>query len=255
MKKKMLFIAVVLIVMVLTGSTALALAPMGTPTAGLKQGQFRAGVDYSLSEVDLEASSSDGDYTIKDFQSNGIWANLGYGLADTWEVFVRLGAANGEFDKVENDEGDSDVGFDGDYQFSYGFGTKCTFWQQQENLNWGALFQMNWLNTEDKILMGDDEDDGASEGKIEIDTYEIQIAAGPNWKAADNLSIYGGPFLHFVDGTIDFEGGGSDDVEQDSEFGGYFGALANLTESTSLFGEFQFTGAGWAFGTGIALIF
>ena len=250
MAKKLLLLTVVFIVVALTGSAALALAPMGTPTAGLKQGQFRAGVDYSFSETDLELKWSDATDTIKDLQSNGIWANLGYGLADMWEAFVRLGAANGEFDKIETAEGDEDVGFDGDYGFSFGFGTKYTFWQQQENLNWGTLFQINWLNTEDKILTGDDED-GASESKVEVDAYEIQIAVGPNWKATDSLSIYGGPFLHFLNGDLDTEDE-TGDLEQESEFGGYVGSQVDLAENTSLYGELQFTGDAWAFGTGIA---
>ncbi len=239
MEKKLLMLAVVFIVVALTGSAAMALAPMGTPTAGLKLNQFRAGLDYSYSKMDIEGSPSDGDdYTIKDFTSNGIWANLGYGIADSLEAFVRLGAANGDFDEVDDSD---DIGYSGDYQFSYGFGAKWTFWQQQEKLDWGTLFQMDWLKTKD----APDEDD------IEIAAYEIQVAVGPTWKASDNLSIYGGPFVHFLRGDVDFEGGDSDDLKEKSEFGGYVGAQADLTESTLLFGEFQYTGDGWAFGTGV----
>lgn len=242
--KKLLLLSVVLIVVALTGSVVLAMAPMGTPTAGLKQNQFRAGVDYSYSVMDIEGSPSDGDdYTIKDFTSNGIWANLGYGISDSLEAFVRLGAANGDFDEIE--DGEDDIGYSGDYEFSWGFGAKYTFWQQQEKINWGALFQMTWLSTEDDITME------SGESKVEIDSYEIQVAVGPTWKASDNLSIYGGPFVHFLRGDIDFEGGESDDLKEKSEFGGYVGAQANLTETALLFGEVQFTGDGWAFGTGV----
>ncbi|MCJ7729284.1 MAG: hypothetical protein MUO27_05340, partial [Sedimentisphaerales bacterium] len=157
MEKKMLLVAVVLMVVALAGSAALALAPMGPPTAGLKTGQFRVGVEYAHSDVDMEL---DGD-ELDGVTSNMIFGNLGYGIMDDWEGFVRLGVAN-----VEVDE------FDGDYGFAWGLGTKVTF-LKQENLNWGALFQMTWTNSEDE--------------DVELDAYDMQIAVGPTWKLSDTL--------------------------------------------------------------------
>jgi hypothetical protein len=81
----------------LSGSTAFALDPMGPPAAGLKQGQFKAGADYSHSEMDLELSDGtwieyiDGvfwdageaeSFTLKNFKTNKVYANLGYGFAE-----------------------------------------------------------------------------------------------------------------------------------------------------------------------------
>jgi opacity protein-like surface antigen len=218
MEKKMLLVAVVLMVVALAGSAVLALAPMGPPTAGLKTGQFRVGVEYAHSDVDMEL---DGE-KLDGVTSNMIFANLGYGIMDDWEAFVRLGVANAD---VED--------FSGDYGFALGLGTKVTF-LKQENLNWGALFQINWLNSEDDV---------------ELDAYDMQIAVGPTWKLSDTLSIYGGPFVHLIDGEISDDNG---DLEEDSAFGGYVGAEAALADNTSLFGEVQFTGAGWAIGTGIS---
>jgi opacity protein-like surface antigen len=223
MEKKMLLVAVVLMVLALAGSSALALAPMGPPTAGLKTGQFRVGIEYAYSNVDMEIESDE----LDDVTSNMIFGNLGYGIMDDWEAFVRLGVANADIE-------DSD--FSGDYGFAWGLGTKVTF-LKQENLNWGALFQMTWTNSED--------DD------VEFDFYDMQIAVGPTWKLSDTLSIYGGPFVHLIDGDVD-SGHHTYDLEEDSAFGGYVGAEAALADNTSLFGEFQFTGAGWAIGTGIS---
>lgn len=218
MEKKLLLVAVILMVVTLAGSAALALAPMGPPTAGLKTGQFRVGVEYAYSDVDMEL---DGD-ELDGVTSNMIFANLGYGVMDDWEGFVRLGAANVD---VED--------FSGDYGFAWGLGTKVTF-LKQENLNWGALFQINWLSSEDE--------------DVEFDFYDMQIAVGPTYKLSDTLSIYGGPFAHLIDGDVS---DGNGDIEENSAFGGYVGAEAALAENTSLFGEVQFTGAGWAIGTGI----
>ncbi len=232
MEKKLLLVAVVLMV---AGSAALALPPMGPPTAGLKTGQLRVGVEYAYSDVDMELEG----YELDSVTSNMIFGNLGYGIMDDWEAFVRLGVAN-----VDYDDGD----FSGDYGFAWGLGTKVTF-LKQENLNWGALFQMTWTNSEDTLGVVD----------VEVDAYEIQIAVGPTYKLSDTLSIYGGPFAHLIDGdvegTIAGLGSATVDLEEDSAFGGYVGAEAVLADNTSLFGEFQFTGAGWAIGTGISCKF
>jgi len=74
----------------------------------------------------------------------------------------------------------------------------------------------------------------------------MQIAVGPTWKLNDTLSIYGGPFVHLIDGDVE-----NADLEEDSAFGGYVGAEAALADNTSLFGEIQLTGSGWAIGAGI----
>jgi opacity protein-like surface antigen len=266
MKKRLLLVAVVLMVVALAGSAALALAPMGPPTPGLKKGEFRVGFDYAYSEMDIKGSWSDDviaaeDYLgvklprkFKDTQSNIFAANLGYGLMDGWEAFARLGAAN-----LKNDDWE----FSGDYGFLYGFGTKVT-WAKQENLDWGALFQINWLKSKETFTYTVDDEDVDVDFKVKA--YEIQIALGPTWKASDALSIYGGPFLHFLSGDVDASVAGTSlslaDIKQDSVFGGYVGAQLNIkpnptevTNSCYLFGELQFTGAGWAFGTGIGYKF
>lgn len=262
MEKKKHLSGVVFMVVALAGSAALALAPMGPPTAGLKKGEFRVGFDYAFSEMDLKGSWSDAiialaeDYgvelkkTVKDVQSNLFAANIGYGICDYWEIFTRLGAAN-----IENDVWD----FSGDYGFLYGFGTKVT-WAKQDNLSWGAMFQIQWLNSEDSWTIDDEK------VTIEVDAHEIQVALGPTWKASDALSIYGGPFLHFLNGDADVHVVGESfsllDLKQKSEFGGYIGAQLDLkpgptqiTKGLYLFGEFQFTGDAWGFGTGFGYKF
>jgi hypothetical protein len=229
MNKKLSLVVVILTALALTGS-ALALAPMGPPTAGLKTGQFRAGAEYSYSKDDMKVEGE----KIDNVTSNMIFGNLGYGIMDEWEGFARLGVAN-----VDYHDGD----LSGDYGFAWGFGTKVTF-LKQENLNWGALFQMTWTDSKDK-----DED-------VKFDFYDMQIAVGPTWKLNDTLSIYGGPFVHLIKGHVDNVTNDDDvvtdvDLKEYSAFGGYVGAEAALAANTSLFGEFQFTGSGWAIGTGI----
>jgi hypothetical protein len=253
MNKKLLLGVVILVSLALTGST-LALAPMGPPTAGLKTGQFRAGVDYSYSEQDIQADW-DTLYPTEvwpDVRSNLIAANIGYGIADNWEVFGRLGVADASFDEYTNDSGTYDWDVSGNYGFLFGFGTKVTF-LQQENLDWGALFQMHWLNSKNTWKNSTEKE------TLEINAYEIQIAVGPTWKVAEGLSIYGGPFLQFIGGEADFSSNTEEDgllkdspsLKQESELGGYVGAQWDFMQNTSLFSEFQLTGDAWGFGTGI----
>jgi hypothetical protein len=238
--------------------SALALAPMGPPTATLKTGQSRFGLDFSTSQADIEADWGDGFVdTLKDVQSNLFAANIGYGICDDWEIFVRLGGANADYDKYENggvtyNERD----FSGNYGFLFGLGTKVT-WAKQENINWGALFQIHWLTSESSW----EEPDGAIVWDVshEMNMHEIQVSVGPTWMVNETLSIYGGPFLHFIGGDINEDwtivgtGSGSDSagLKEESCLGGYVGAQLELDTNASVYAEFQFTSDAWAFGTGI----
>ncbi len=235
-KKLSLAITIVfLATLALGGSAAMAVTPMGPPTAGLKTGQFRAGVEYSYSNVNMKVEGE----KLDGVTSNMIFGNVGYGIMDEWEAFGRIGFANVKFD-------DEDFGFSGDYGFAWGFGTKVTF-LKQENLNWGALFQINWIKSKGSFnVTGEDVD-----RDIKVDFYDMQLAVGPTWKLSDTLSIYGGPFAYLADGDVDREGMGTGNLREDSAFGGYVGAEAALADKTSLFGEFQLTGSGWAIGMGI----
>jgi hypothetical protein len=232
MSKKLLLVVVILTALALTGS-ALAVAPMGPPTAGLKTGQFGVGVEYSYSSTDLKVDF-DGD-TVKanHVKSNLFAANLGYGIMDDWEGFVRLGVAD-----VKGDYGDFHAS--GNYGFAWGFGTKYTF-LKQDNLSWGVLGQIGWLHSRDKDVDG---------FEVKASPYEIQIAVGPTYKLSDTLAIYGGPFLHFVRGNVEIDGDSSK-LREGGIFGGYAGLEAQLCENTALTGEFQLADGAWALATGV----
>jgi opacity protein-like surface antigen len=223
MSKKLSLVVVILAALALSGSAAMALAPLGTPTADLKAGQFGVGLDYAYADTKIKIEDSS-----THLKTNMITANLGYGVMDDLKGFVRLGTGNARAE-----------GFSGDYGFAWGFGTKYTF-LKQDKLDWGALFQMNWLRSDDKV---------AGE-TVRVKPYDIVLAVGPNYQISDGLSIYGGPLLQWVRGNAT-AAGGSSDIKEKSIFGGYVGAQAALAANTSLFGEVQFTGDSWGIGTGI----
>ncbi|MHC4087822.1 MAG: hypothetical protein ACYSWZ_23355 [Planctomycetota bacterium] len=206
---------------------------MGAPKAGLKQGQFGLGLNYTTSEMDLEFDLIGGFPTeTGEVESDMLFVDLGYGINDQWEGFVRLGVAKLEMD-----------GWDGGNEFAYGFGTKVTI-SEQDAITWGALFQMVWIEGDDTVLGVD----------AEIDAYEIQIAIGPTYDA-ENVRIYGGPFLHLVDGDLEVIGIDVADIEQESVFGGYVGAQFDIAENSCINVEAQLTGDAWAISGGIGFGF
>jgi hypothetical protein len=218
-ENKMKTVTILLMLLALCNQ-AYGLSFMGPPKADLTQGQYSLGIDYTNGDMELELSGSG---VTVDVDADTIFTNLGYGITDEWDGFLRLGFVN-----VESGS------FDGDYEFAYGFGTKFTF-AEQGDLAWGGLFQMGWLSGEDTVSGVD----------IDFDAYEIQFAVGPTVDLGI-VSIYGGPFLHFVDGevegTIAGLGSATLDLEQESEFGGFIGISAELDQSSDIGIEFLFTG-------------
>jgi hypothetical protein len=240
-KKLFLFVAVVVVVG-LCGSSALALDPMGPPTAGLTQGQWSAGLDYAYSETDLEF---DGKFVIMDEYGDNLYPypfsdelvfkavemhkaylNLGYGIMDGWEVFGRVGGARAEAQKPSREIYADMAGYDvyidehgpchdWDTGFAIGFGTKATFWEDT-NLKIGGLFQASYTKMDIRVnYLGAIDDDwwdsiGAwyvpSEGELEL--WELQFAVGATCELSPRFKVYGGPFFHVVDGQYKFDGSG-----------------------------------------------
>jgi len=251
--------ALITLMLTFTAPPALALDFMGPPASNYGQGRVSAGVDYAYSQMDLELENGrwiehldgaffdSGDavsFTLKDFQTNRVYANLGFGLLDNLDAFVRLGAGNATFD--DSIWGDNE-GFESHAEPAVGTGIRATFYEN-ENFALGALCQASWTRFDGQL----DSPYWASADYVEVDIAEIQIAVGPTVKLNDQIAIYGGPFFHFVDGTLDDEfseaaEGGlinakySWDVQESSSFGGYIGASLNLNENASFNIEYQRT--------------
>lgn len=270
MEKKIVWLGIVVMVVGLCSSGALA-TTLGPPIAGLDAGQFSVGVEYSNSEISIEGDdkfkgSVDGvpvdlgpgaSVDIEDdFESDMIFANLGYGVSDKLEVFGRLGMA--------------DLGaehFSSNQEFAWGLGAKATFYEEAA-LKLGALIQMTWGSAEDEMteeFFGEEID-----LSYEIDWYEIKIAVGPSYELMEGVSVYGGPFYHMfrgdldADGSVQVEGEGdpvdlgaslSVDLEEQSQFGGYIGAQIDLAENIPLCVEYQLTGDADIFGAGLVYRF
>lgn len=285
MEKKIALFAAAVMIMALSNSTVLALVPMGPPKALLGQDRWDIGIEYSHQSLDLEATGDVteldvipgvGDFTavrkvkhkINDLKSDIVMARAGYGINDSWDAFVRLGLANakGDMEQTYPDGSPTDTfkGYDGSFGLTWGLGTRATFWQD-EQLSWGGLVQITWLNPGDGSVRLSS--DPAFSGKADIDNlWEVQIAGGPTWRIENNLRIYGGPFLHFVNGDLNINGDTvlpgippvqanmdySADIKEKSQFGGYVGAQLDVDQNTSCILEFQVTSDAWGIGIGAA---
>jgi hypothetical protein len=257
------------LVVVLGASTAVALDPMGPPAAGLAEGQVTIGVDYSHSSMDLELSDGtwieflDGalfdageavPFTLKDFKAHRTYANIGFGVSDRVEAFLRVGGTEGRFgDSIWEDQ----ERFESSNDLAVGGGIKATFYDDGA-LQVGGLLQGSWAEHNGTLYAPH----WPAADRVEIDLAQVQIALGATYRCAERFSIYGGPFLHFVSGTLDDtldELSGTDpvglltseyswDIDEDAVFGAYAGVQLDFTENCSFNIEHQRTGAADAVG-------
>src|SRR4030042_5305900 len=279
----MLRLGLMLIVIGFCSAGALA-TTMGPPAAGLDAGQFSIGLDYSTNDIGVDIDGKEtslygmkiylGDEKTADQEvtegpekfklsdeigSDIVFANLGYGVSDKLEVFLRLGAA--DIDMVDMDGGDD---------FAYGFGAKATFYEEGK-VKLGALFQMTWASADGDLDAEDvhirDEKEGIDEvledvpGTWDIDYYQLKVAVGPTYELTEGCSIYGGPFYHLVSGDLErkysyvdtYDAGVfsveerysqkmSGDIEESSSFGVYIGAQVDLAANLPIAVEYQLTG-------------
>jgi hypothetical protein len=270
MEKKLL---VVLVVVGLCSTAALALDPMGPATAGLKQGQFSAGLDGAYSEMDLRFDGKftmllgplfdDGDMdisyppisdelTFENVELYKAYLNIGYGVCDTVEVFVRLGGASAEMQKptreidtyfYDDDDEYPDGGMsifedgpihDFDTGFAVGLGGKVTFWEPSPELKVGFLAQGSWTQLDVRTkYQGVTEAGGYPYGEQvglwsypadgQLEFWEVQLALGATYELSPKFTVYGGPFYHWFSGNYDFEGDGAyapiEEADDDDVYG------------------------------------
>jgi len=255
----------------LSASTTFALDLLGPPVSNLLQGQYREGVEYSLSKMDMElidgkwveylngrvsGSGKAVPLSLNDFETQKLYASLGYGFFDNFEAFVRLGATKAEFgDSIWND-GES---FDGSTDFAVGGGIKATIFER-DYFKIGAVFQVNWAKFDGKLQAAN----WTAPDSVEINLAEMQIAVGIVREWTERLSVYAGPFAHFISGdfedtfsVIDLDK--SDlkysefkwEIDDGPIFGGYIGARVELTEDLHFNVEYQLSADAQAFGANL----
>jgi hypothetical protein len=262
-----------LIIFGLCGSNAFALDLMGPPTAEIEKGEFRAGIDYSFSDMDLELKEGEGttfrngallgsgpaaSITIDDYEVNTLYATIGYGVFENCEAFLRMGAANATFGDSLWDERED---FDSDIDFAISTGIKMNFYK---GFDWkiGGLMQINRAEIDGDL---DSSSWAVPQPQlVEISTTEIQIALGATYMYSKRLSIYGGPFAHFISGDFDFNftrvtedffdvGDFSWEINEGPTFGGYLGTQIKVYKNISANIEYQHSSDASVFGASLQM--
>ena len=254
MEKRKLLLSIMVVGMF--GSAALALAPMGPPVAGLSQGEYNAGFGYAFSKMKLGVSGPVNPTTgeaVLVVRSNMYYGCLGYGISDDWNIYGAAGVADADF----NGEGNG-TNFDGNRQFGFAVGTKKTL-AENGKTKWGVLAQYSRGKSEDNMIAGSGTtlangahslSSGAND--MELTWYAIQLALGPTCQVSDNVCVYGGPFLHLVEGDLDVHASRYEyELQQLWELGAYFGTMIYCPASNASFvAEILFTRETWGFGVG-----
>lgn len=228
---------VVATIVLLSVNPLWALTFMGPATTDLERGQARIGAEYSTGEADVSVSGSilPGTTTSDDIDIDALLARLSAAPFENIELYLRLGMA--------------EVG-DLDEDLAWGAGVKVTVFDS-EPLPWGVLFQVAHFQGDDK------ETAGPIVIESDLDVYEYQIAVGPSYRVG-NVCVYGGPFLHFIDGDLDLKALNQKvtlDIEQESEFGGYVGLAADVVANLSVNIEGQFTSDADLFAASVSIKF
>jgi hypothetical protein len=264
-------------------SMAPAGAPMGPPTATLREGQWSVGGEFAREEADMEAfgrvvEAIDEDFiffyaqpfTLRDFRSNMFFGTVAYGVCENWNVFVRLGAANARDDVILHPATsgfDEDrIRFNGNYGFAWGVGTRATF------CRWGpwsvgGLAQVTWFDPgDDSFVLADPAvPDELIVGNIGIDYWQTQVSLAAMYQV-DFFRFWAGPFLQFVRGDLDLDGvfliedfvggtiRGSADIRESSWVGAHFGASWAIADQWNLWVEGQITSDSWLVGVGAVFV-
>jgi opacity protein-like surface antigen len=210
----------------------------------------------------FDASGTQSDLKLKDIKINTVYVNLGYGITDNFEIFLRLGGTNAKFDGHTFWTSGDD--FDSNTDFAIGGGIKTTFYEE-DKLKIGGLIQIGWSELDGALRP---KEWPVADDTVQFDLTQVRIAVGPSYELTERVLIYGGPFLHFVRGDwediysqIDPDTGGllttksSWTVEEESAFGAYIGTQMEITENITFFIEYQHTAAAGTVGASIAVGF
>jgi hypothetical protein len=244
--------------LMLISTQALAFDYMGQTMSRLKDaGKSSAGIEYFWSNMEIDADSlsslgltSD---TIDDFEISKTTGNLALGMGRGSEIFFRFGVTRADSDDDENWGGIPDKIGTSDEVLVLGGGAKWTLYEE-EYFGWGILAQMSWSKYD---FDGKSYSVGAHSVTLspEFDIYEVQIATGPTVHINKDLTVFGGPFLYFLNGDADFDGtidgsaaAISADLDEESLLGGYIGAELELGENSAISYEVQATSGSYGMG-------
>jgi len=242
---------IITIGIMLLSSQALAFDYMGPTTSRLKNsGDASVGAEYFYSSMEIDADgipaldlTSD---TIDDFEIEKITGIFALGMGRGSEIFFRFGVTDIDPDNTDEWGGiPRNIG-SSDETLVLGGGAKWTLYDGA-GFGWGLLTQVSWAEYD---FDGRSYSVGGHAVTLspEFEFVEVQIATGPTIELNKDLTLFGGPFLYFLNGDAEFEGtvDGSQstlttDMEQESLLGGYIGAELEVGQNVVVSFEVQAT--------------
>jgi hypothetical protein len=209
----------VIVAVLLTCGSVLGQAPVGPATAVLEGARFGLSAEYGQANTSI--AFADGGKERFDFQTAN--ADFSVALTRRWDFFLRLGGCQADHS-----------GFDADWDFMWGGGTRITAFQWH-SLSWGVMGQVtNLISRFDPA--GESPVLGSAStlsGINELNLVEYLFATGPTWQQGP-LSLYGGALLRYTHGQFEVPVGDvceEIDVNARWDFGGYIGGRFTLFQT------------------------
>lgn len=255
-----------------SAGAALGSVPMGSPLALLEEGRWAVGLEYGYAETHLQAyglstTTLTGEsptaafevLEIEELRSHMVWESLAYGVCDNWDLFLRVGTADGRDDVIAHT---GRFAYDGGSDFGWGLGTRATFCQWGP-WTFGGSAQVTWLNPDSASFSATDPQTAGrvSVGTADLDLWQTQVSLAAGYQI-DTLTLWAGPFLEFTEGDLDRSGRilidgadsgtfhATDRIDERSQFGVHFGVLWEKSDALSLWTGGQITGNSWSVGVG-----
>ncbi len=257
-------------------SVADAGAPMGPPIAVVGEGKWAVGLEGAYEQLNMKAAghvvdqATDFSWTQR-FEVDSLnslmgFVDVAYGICDTWDIFARIGVADAS-DEIIIPPADSTAAerrddFDGSFGLAWGVGTRGTFCRSGP---WsvGGLMQVTWFQPGDSDFSVADPflPDESWAGSADLEYWQAQFALAAAYQV-DTVRLWGGPFMQFIEGDLDFSGdaiiGGvpagpldwTSDLQQESALGGFLGASWAVAGGFNLWAEGQITSDSWLIGVG-----
>lgn len=251
-------------------SSVLALDFLGPPVAQLDKGKLSAGAEFSTGKFEFKAKGFATWYDwgsmtfpyrshvhnihMKNIKTQKTYGTVGYGLTDSWDVSVSLGTVKSSWNYYQENVGSSwnyNRKSESSRDNALSIGIRRTLYSKGK-LKIGALAKYSRLRM-DEANFHTEAANRTVEMSAELAMDEFQIAVGASYDMSKNLCIYGGPFIHWMDGELndvivplqpglgDYIAYGSYDLLHAEEIGGYIGVQARLRKNTTFNIEYQRT--------------
>jgi opacity protein-like surface antigen len=254
------------VVLLFCCSTVHALDFLGQPSGQLESSQLQLRFGYSQSEIDIITDDDTGDFTdeeieIRDIDLDKYYFDLVLGFDKGTALFFRVGAAKAEPDRKLNESNFGGYIGDSDDGLLLGGGIKVTLYEEK-SFKWGLSVQFTAAQYDFKKADFNVGGINYFDFETKSTVYETMISTGPTLVLNKYVSVYGGPFLHFIRGEIEAEAvkeiiltSAETKIKEDSIIGGFVGAEFTLGDNLSFNIEGQRTNSASGFGGSLAFKF